>query len=384
MDFTFTQEQQMLQDTCRRYLHDHAAVTSRPARIHQPLSHDSAIWQGLAELGLLALHIAPDYDGLGCGSTEAMLVMQAAGECLLLEPLAASAIVATCLIQELATASQCATWLPAMAQGQCIAVLAHEELATRDDRLAISTTAVKEGTGYRLQGHKCVIPHAMSADLLLISALLDTQLCVFALPCTTAGLPANLRMVPCPLVDGTLAADLFLDGVMVPATSLLGKGTTNANTALADALDRGLAATCAEAVGALDKLLAATAEYCRTRQQFGVPISSFQALRHRLAEMLMHVEQARSMSYLAAVRCTDPDLALRAQALSAAKVVIGQACSFVGQQAVQLHGGMGVTDELDVSHFFKRLMAIELQCGSTDHHLQAFAGRMASEATSLE
>jgi len=371
MDFSFTQEQQMLQDTCRRYLQDHASVASRHARIHQPLSHDSAIWQGLAALGLLALHVAPDYDGLGCGSTEAMLVMQVAGECLLLEPLAASAIVATGLIQELATEAQCAEWLPAMAQGQCIAVLAHEELASRDDRLAINTTAIKEGTAYRLQGHKCVIPHAMGADLLLVSALLDGQLCVFALPRATPG----LRMLPCPLVDGTLAADLFLDGVTVPATSLLG---VNAHTALANALDRSLAAICAEAVGALDKLLAATAEYCRTRQQFGVPISSFQALRHRLAEMLMHVEQARSMSYLAAVRCTDPDLALRAQALSAAKVIIGQACSFVGQQAVQLHGGMGVTDELDVSHYFKRLMAIELQCGSTDHHLQAFAASLAS------
>ncbi len=373
MDFSFTQEQQMLQETCRRYLQDHASVASRHVRIHQPLLHDSAIWQGLAELGLLALHVAPQYDGLGCGSTEAMLVMQAAGECLLLEPLAASAIVATGLIQELASESQCAEWLPAMAQGQCIAVLAHEEIASRDDRLAIGTTAVKEGASYRLQGHKCVIPHGMSADLLLVSALLDGQPCVFALPRTTAG----LRMVPCPLVDGTLAADVFLDSVTVPAASLLGNGA-NAHTALADALDRGLAAICAEAVGALDKLLAATAEYCRTRQQFGVPISSFQALRHRLAEMLMHVEQARSMSYLAAVRCTDPDLALRAQTLSAAKVIIGQACSFVGQQAVQLHGGMGVTDELDVSHYFKRLMAIELQCGSTDHHLQAFAAGLTS------
>lgn len=377
MNFTFTQEQQMLQDTCRRYLQDHAGIASRRDRLHQPLLHDSAIWRGLAELGLLALQVEADYDGLACGSTEAMLVMQAAGECLLLEPLAASAIVATGLIQQLATGSQCAQWLPAMAQGQCISVLAHQELTTRDERLAISTTAVKEGSGYRLHGHKCVIPHAYSADLLLVSALLEGQLCVFALPGLHGGLPDNLRVVRCPLVDGTLAADLFIDGVLVPASALLGNGAT-ADSALANALDRELAAICAEAVGVLDKLLAATAEYCRTRQQFGVPISSFQALRHRLAEMMMHVEQARSMSYLAAVRCTDADLALRAQALSAAKVVIGQACSFVGQQAVQLHGGMGVTDELDVSHFFKRLMAIELQYGSTDHHLQAFASRLTS------
>ena len=374
MDFTFTQEQQMLQDSCRRYLQNQASVASRHAQIHQPQTHDGVVWQGLAELGLLALHVAPEYDGLACGPIEAMLVMQAAGECLLLQPLAASAIVATCLIQELGTQAQCAEWLPAMAQGQCITALAHEEPATRDDRLAISTTAVQDGAGFRLRGHKCVIPHAMGADLLLVTAQLNNQLCIFALPRNTSG----LRSLPCPLVDGTLAADLFFDDLLLPSTALLGNPESDAQTALCNALDRGLAALCAEAVGALDKLLAATAEHCRTRQQFGVAIASFQALRHRMAEMLMQVEQARSMSYLAAVRCTDPDLAARAQALSAAKVIIGQACSFVGQQAVQLHGGMGVTDELEVSHYFKRLMAIELQCGSTDHHLQAFANQLIS------
>src|SRR5690606_36558522 len=143
--------------------------------------------------------------------------------------------------------------------------------------------------------------------------------------------------------------------------------------ALEDALDFGLAAICAEAVGALDRIMAATVEYTRNRKQFGQPIGKFQALQHRMTDMLLHIEQARSMSYLAAVRCTDADRAARARALSSAKVVIGQACRHVGQQAVQLHGGMGMTDELDVSHYFKRLMAIELQFGSTDHHLEQVA-----------
>jgi alkylation response protein AidB-like acyl-CoA dehydrogenase len=141
-------------------------------------------------------------------------------------------------------------------------------------------------------------------------------------------------------------------------------------------LDVGLAAICAEAVGALDKLLAATVEYTRTRKQFGVPIGKFQALQHRMADMVLHIEQARSMSYLAAVRCTDQDRQRRQHDLSAAKVVIGQACRFVGQQAVQLHGGMGVTDELDVSHYFKRLMVIEMQFGSTDTHLEQVAASL--------
>jgi alkylation response protein AidB-like acyl-CoA dehydrogenase len=154
-------------------------------------------------------------------------------------------------------------------------------------------------------------------------------------------------------------------------------GTDNVQDTLEQVLDYGLAALCAEAIGALDKLLAATVQYSRDRKQFGQPIGRFQALQHRMADMLLHIEQARSMSYLAAVRCTDPDAQSRRRALSAAKVVIGQACRFVGQQAVQLHGGMGVTDELDVSHYFKRLMAIELQFGNTDYHLEQYAAQLA-------
>jgi alkylation response protein AidB-like acyl-CoA dehydrogenase len=163
----------------------------------------------------------------------------------------------------------------------------------------------------------------------------------------------------------------------VPAQALLGESSDDAESRIGEVLDAGLAAICAEAVGALDKLLAATVEYARTRKQFGVPIGKFQALQHRMADMVLHIEQARSMAYLASVRCTDTDPARRRRDLSAAKVVVGQACRFVGQQAVQLHGGMGVTDELDVSHYFKRLMAIEMQFGSTDTHLEQVAAALA-------
>lgn len=371
MDFTFTHEQQLLQATTRRYLQDRAGFDTRRAGIHQAHPHDSAIWQGLAELGLLALNTPAEFDGLGCGPIETLLVMQAVGESLLLAPYAASAVVAAPLIDALGSQAQRASYLPALAQGDCIAVLAHDEQSSTHDRFGITTRAVTDGEQVRLSGHKCLVVHALSADIVLITAQRQDQLAVFAVPTTLlAG-----RIVACPLVDGTLAADLLLDGLLIPASTLLGQG--DATTAIGAALDRGLAAACAEAVGVLDKLLAATAEYTRNRHQFGVAIASFQALRHRLAEMVMHVEQARSMSYLAAVRSIEPDLAERAKALSAAKVVIGQACRFVGQQAVQLHGGMGVTDELDVSHYFKRLMAIELQWGSTEHHLQAFAAALA-------
>lgn len=373
MDFTFSQEQQMLLDTTRRYLQDQASFESRHAEHHQPHNNAHTIWQGMAELGLLAVNTPAQFDGLGCGPVETMLVMQAVGESLLLAPYCASAVVATHLIDTLGSESQRASWLPALAQGDCIAVLAHDERATHHDRFAITATAMKEGDQFHLHGHKCVVAHAMSADLLLVTVRLQDQLCVFGVPREMPG----LHLVPCPLVDGTLAADIFLDNVILPASAMLGTTDTDAAAAVAAALDRGLAAVCAEAVGALDKLMAATAEYTRNRKQFGVAIGSFQALRHRMAEMLIHTEQARSMSYLAAVRCNDPNLAERERALSAAKVIIGQACRFVAQQSVQLHGGMGVTDELNISHYFKRLMMIEMQFGSTDHHLQAFAAKLA-------
>jgi len=178
-------------------------------------------------------------------------------------------------------------------------------------------------------------------------------------------------------VDGVGAAELVLDKVSLSADALLGEKAVDATEHLETILDTGLAAVCAEAVGALDRLLAATVEYTRTRKQFGTPIARFQALQHRMAEMVLYIEQARSMSYLAAVRISESDPVLRRASLSAAKVIVGQACRFVGQQAVQLHGGMGVTDELDVSHYFKRLMAIELQFGSTDQHLESYAAALA-------
>lgn len=371
MDFSFTNEQQMLQEATRRYLQKALPFDTRRVLLQNSGGHAAEIWQGLAGLGLLALNVPVEFDGLGGDAIDTMLVMQSIGEHLLPAPFITSAVQASCAIDALGTLAQRAQWLPAMARGEIITVLAHDELATQDDRLAVATVAQRSDTGFVLNGHKCVIPHAMHADWLIVSARLHSaegSVALFMVPRAAPG----LQTLPCPLVDGTLAADIILENLMLAPEALLGSETSAADV-LSMVLDRGIAALCAEAMGALDKLLAATAEYTRTRKQFGVEIASFQALRHRLAEMLMHVEQARSMAYLAAVRCTEADPHQRSRALSAAKVVIGQACRFVGQQAIQLHGGMGVTDELDVSHYFRRLMAIEQQGGSTDRHLQAYA-----------
>jgi alkylation response protein AidB-like acyl-CoA dehydrogenase len=281
-----------------------------------------------------------------------------------------------------------------MIAGELIAVLAHDEPATRFDWRAVETRAslvgddyVPQGDSdllsakanarsYKLTGHKSVITHGASANILLVTARITESdaagaLAVFAVPHDAAG----LRQVSYTTVDGVRASDVWLEHVVVPAGARF-NAASDAEASIGEILDTGLAALCAEAIGALDRILAATVEYARNRKQFGVAIGKFQALQHRMADMVLHIEQARSMSYLAAVRCQDSDPAIRRRAMSAAKVVIGQACRFVGQQAVQLHGAMGVTDELDVSHYFKRLMAIELQFGSTDHHLDVFANQL--------
>ncbi|MFZ6646462.1 acyl-CoA dehydrogenase family protein [Undibacterium sp. TJN25] len=383
MDFSFSEEQQMLLDTTQRFIAKEYGFEKRQGVRRQPDGFSREIWQGFADLGLLAINVPEEHGGLGGGPLETMLVMSALGAGLVLEPYLSSAVLASRAVSALGTAQQCAALLPALAAGEQIAVLAHDEPATRYDWSAIETRAWPLGEGYVLTGHKSVLPHGTSADLLLVTTRLAAAgqqgpLAVFAVPRDTPG----LRRLPYTTVDGIPACELWLDQVFVPAAAMLGERSAvdvadGAEKALGLVLDAGLAAICAEAVGALDKLLAATIQYAKDRKQFGSPIAKFQALQHRMADMVLHIEQARSMAYLAAVRCEDEDAALRSAAMSAAKVVIGQACRFVGQQAVQLHGGMGVTDELDVSHFFKRLMAIELQFGSADHHLEKYAAQLA-------
>jgi alkylation response protein AidB-like acyl-CoA dehydrogenase len=378
MDFTFSEEQQMLLDTTRRFVaKDYGFEARHQIKETAAEGFSREAWQTLAEIGLLALNVPEADEGLGGSAIDTMLVMSAVGEGLLLEPYLTSAVLSTKAIAALGNQAQRAEWLPALAAGEKFASLAHDEPHTRFDRMAIETRAERHDNGYLLSGHKCVVPHGSTADLLLVTARVEVAgqagpLVIFCVPRETEG----LRQVAYTTVDGTRASDIWLNQVSLPSSAVLGTGE-DVEAELGNVLDLGLAAVCAEAVGALDKLLAATVEYARNRKQFGQPIGKFQALQHRMADMVLHIEQARSMSYLAAVRCTEPDLAARRRALSAAKVVIGQACRFVGQQAVQLHGGMGVTDELDVSHYFKRLMAIELQFGSTDQHLESYANQLA-------
>ena len=366
MDFSFNDEQQMLLDTTQRFLSSEYSFDQRHKLLESKLGWSRDIWKQLGELGLLAVDIPEADGGIGAGPVGVMLVSQAVGHELVLEPFLSSAIVATQAIVQLGSDAQRARWLPAMASGDSITVLAHDEERAGLDFSGVKTHATRSGKGWTLSGSKSVVYHAPMADWFLVSARVDDGcLGLFAISAGTAGI--TLRELR--TVDGQRAADLVLDNVLIEADSRLGG---DVGESLACVIDRGTAALCAEAFGVLDRILKTTIEYSRSRKQFGVPIGSFQALQHRMADMLIQLEQARSMMYLATERCADTDARARRKAVSGAKALIGQAARFVGQQAVQLHGGMGMTDELDVSHCFKRLLAFELRFGTTDEHLEAY------------
>jgi alkylation response protein AidB-like acyl-CoA dehydrogenase len=359
MNFDYSEDQRALADTVQRFVaRDYTFEKRRAIRDAAP-GWSREVWQALADLGVLALNIDEDYGGLGYGPQETGLVMAAFGAGLLLEPYLAGAVIAPALIRRTASADFQELWLPAIATGETIVVLAHADARSEP---------VTEVDG-NLSGRKAVVAHGGCADLLLVSAQTaqgDTGL--FAVTSGAEGV--HLRDYP--TLDGQRAADLVLSDA--PATRIDAGGARDATqNAIDAALDIGLAALCAEAVGIMDASIAATTDYLKTRQQFGQPIGRFQALQHRMADMLLHLEQARSMSYLAAMHCTDENTAARQRILSAAKVTIGQACRFIAQNAVQLHGGMGMSDELILSHSFKRLTAIEMSFGDTDFHLQRFS-----------
>jgi len=374
MDFDLTKEQQQLGDSIQRFVAKEYAFEKRKGILRSEEGMSREVWAGLAEMGLLALQIPEEHGGMGGAPIETMLAMNGVGRGLLLEPFLASSVLATTLLRDLGSPAQQAELFPAMAAGERIVVLAHGEPGARYDLTQVSTKATKAGDGYTLNGRKTVVLHAPSADLLLVSARTDRGVSVFLVPRDAKGVSLKAYRT----LDGRRAADVTLAEVRVGREALVG-AEGSALDALISAHDVAIAAACAEAVGALEALLQATVEYSKGRKQFGVPIASFQALQHRMVEMLIHVEQAKSMSYLASLRRDEKDAAARARVMSAAKVVVGRACRSVGQEAIQIHGGMGMTEEFHASHYFRRLAALELSFGDTEHHLEKFA-RYSAEA----
>jgi len=374
MNFVYTEEQTQLRDAVSRFVKGRYAFADRRAIVASTEGWSRSIWNGLAELGVPAILVPEAQGGLGFGPVEIELAMQAAGPALLAEPVLASAVIATALLRDFADPATADSLLPAMAAGEQIVVLAHQEAGSHGRNNWVETHAVAEDGGWRLTGHKAVIVHAPAADALLVSARLSgapgdaAGVSLFLVSPDTPG----LRMKAFKTIDGLRAADLWFDGLYLPASACVGQAGS-ALPAIEKALGFGLAALCAEAVGVMEATVTATIEYLRTRQQFGQPIGRFQALQHRAVDMQIHLELARSMSLLAALRCDAEDEHERERALCAAKVTVGEAARRIREEAVQLHGGMGMTDEMVVSHWFKRLLAIEISAGNTDTHVERFA-----------
>jgi alkylation response protein AidB-like acyl-CoA dehydrogenase len=373
MDFDLSTEQEMLAETARRFVANKYSFERRKEILTSPAGWSRDIWRQLAELGLTSLLVPPAQGGLGAGPIETMVVMNALGAAMLLEPFWSSAVLSTLVLSKL-DSENARKLLGQLATGECIATLAQAEPGARYEPAAPKATAERSAVGWTLNGVKSMVLHAAAADVLLVTARARAAgTSVFLVPREATGVTVRTFRT----IDGRSAGDVYLSNVPLDEDALLGRDG-DASGALDEAQDIALAALCAETVGVMKVLLNATRSYLQTRKQFGKPIGSFQALQHRIGDMLIHYEQAQSMSMLAAMQCTAEDRGVRRRALSAAKAIVGQAGRFVGQQAVQLHGGMGMSDELDVSHLFKRITASELLLGDTDYHVQEFIALQAA------
>jgi alkylation response protein AidB-like acyl-CoA dehydrogenase len=339
--------------------------------------HARAVWGELAELGLTALAVPQDHGGMGFGPIEAMVVMEELGRGLVHAPVAAGALMSPALLAAAPDSMQ-RDWLPRIATGEVLVAPALQERAARYRAVHVMTRATANTgttTTWRLHGHKSVVPAGDEADAFIVPARHaggDTDEAGIGLFLVERNAP-GVTVRGYPTQDGARAAELVLDGARALLIEPEGFGSVQR------ALDIGIAAACAEGTGLMERMLAITVDYLNTRKQFGVPIASFQALRHRIADVKMALELGRSMSYYASMKLSEPG-ATRRRALSQAKVQLGQSMRFVGQQCIQLHGGIGVTDEYIASHVFKRLTMLEMAFGDTLHHLGEVSERMQDTA----
>jgi pimeloyl-CoA dehydrogenase small subunit len=374
MDFDLSEEQRLLKESVDRVLAEEYAFEQRKTYREGADGWSRALWARYAELGLLGLPFEERYGGFGGGPIETMLVMEAFGRALVLEPFLPSVVLAGTCLKLGGSEAQRGELLPALAEGKLLLAFAHGEPQARYDLANVKTTARPDGKGWVLDGAKSVVIGGDSADKLIVSARLsggqrdEAGLGLFLVDATAKGLSRRGYATH----DAGRAADIALQGVRVGAEAVIGK-PGDAFPLIETVIDTGIAAVCAEAVGAMQAALDITVGYLKTRTQFGVAIGSFQSLQHRAADMLVALEQARSMAMFAAMTVDETDTVARRKAMAAAKVQIGRSGKFVGQQAVQLHGGIGMTEEYVIGHYFKRLTLIEMLFGDTDHHLAALA-----------
>ncbi len=371
MDFEFTDDQVSLRDAVQRWVEKGFGFPRRHA-IAKAGGATREVYAELADLGLTGLAVPEAHGGMGFGAVEAMVVCEELGRGLVNAPYAEAALVVPQMLAAAPPVLQ-AAWLPRIASGEVLVVPALWEARSRYRLQHVHATARREGEVWALTGVKTLVPAGDEADAFIVSARISGK------PEDTAGIglflvekgAATVRGFP--TQDGARTAELSL--ALTPAQPI----TTDAWPLLQTAADVAVAANCAEAVGLMDALVRITADYMNTRKQFGVPIASFQALRHRMADVKMQLELGRSMSYYASLKLGEPP-APRRRAVSQARVQLGQSMRFVGQQCVQLHGGIGVTDEYIASHYFKRLTMLELSWGDTLHHLGEVSAHMQDTA----
>ena len=374
MNFELSDEQTLLAETVKRFVATHYNFDARAKIIASPAGHSEDVWAALAEMGVLGLPFAEAHGGFGGTTVDLMLVMEAIGEGLLVEPYLATVGLGGRFVARAGTKAQQDRILPALIQGKHTLAFAHTEPGARYDLRQVALRARRSGDGYTLDGDKRMVLHGGSADTLVVSVRTsggDTDaagVTLLLVPRTAPGVSVKDYRT----IDNLRAADIRFTNVSVGAEALLGR-EGEGYPLIEEVVDYATALCCAEAVGAIRYANEATLEYLKTRRQFGVPIGSFQALQHRMVDMMISYEQARSMSYLACVKIDTAEADERRRVISAAKIKIADACRHVSQESVQLHGGMGMTEELKVSHTFKRLTMVGQMFGDAEHHLERFA-----------
>ncbi|WFL78439.1 acyl-CoA dehydrogenase [Altererythrobacter arenosus] len=370
MDFNFTEEQDMVRDGLSRLIRESYDFETRRKVIASDSGWRPEIWAQLAELGILGMPFGEDDGGFGGGAIDSLVVMEEFGKGLVVEPFVPTVVCAGGFLKHAGTAAQKEEHIGGIVSGERIYAFAYAEPQGRYDLADLTTTAKKDGDGYVLSGHKAVVVGAPWATHLVVTARTsgerrDAQgISVFVIDKGADGVVTR----DYPTVDGRRASEVYFENASVPAEALIGE-EGNALPLIEQVVDEAIAAQCAEAMGAMKVAHAMTVEYSRQRKQFGVPIGKFQVLQHRMVDMYTEYEQSVSMTYLATLKLDEAERD-RKLAVSAAKVRVGQAAHHIGRDAIQIHGGMGMTDELAVGSYFKRLTIFDSEFGNIDHHMK--------------
>ena len=370
MDFDLSEEQTMLKDGLDRMLANEYAFEDRNRHMAEPEGYSQAMWARYAEMGLMMLPFAEADGGLGGGAEDIMLVMESFGRALVLEPWFATVVLGGGFLREGGSEAQRGELVPALAEGSLKLAFAHTERHARYDLAHVETTATKQGGSYILNGAKSIVLNGDTADKVFVSARVsggvrdEDGLCVFLVDADADGLSRRGYR----LQDGSRAAEVTLENVTVDASRLFG-AEGGAFPLIAKVTDQAIAALCAEAVGIMEVMEKLTVEYLKTRKQFGVEIAKFQVLQHAAVDMFIALEQARSITMYATMMADSDDALERGRAISAAKAEIGRGGRLADENAIQLHGGVGMTMEYAIGHYFKRITMIDILFGDTDHHL---------------